>query len=118
MSGNTVAIAVLIGALLLIALAFVIVQSVIGIILAIVVALVAGIIGERVTGGSTGGALQTVLCGFAGAVVGITIAELANLPRLISIGGLPLIWTIIGSIITVAVWSAIRKQTDEGTESR
>jgi len=100
-------------ALLLIVLAFAIVQSVIGLLLALAVALVAGMIGERVTGGEAGGVLATLLCGLAGAVVGIAIAELANLPRLIAIGGLPVIWTIIGSIITVAVWSQIRPRLDE-----
>lgn len=105
-------IVIVVAALLLLALAFVIVQSIVGLLLALVVALVAGIIGERVTGGKTGGALETVLCGLAGAVVGIIIAEVTGLPRLISLGGLPVIWTIIGSIITVAVWSQIRVRTE------
>jgi uncharacterized membrane protein YeaQ/YmgE (transglycosylase-associated protein family) len=116
MTGCGWLIVIAVAAMLLLALAFAIMQSFVGLLLALVVALVAGIIGERVTGGTTGGALATVLCGLAGAVVGIIIAEVTGLPRLISLGGLPLIWTIVGSIITVAVWSQIRARTDVGED--
>jgi uncharacterized membrane protein YeaQ/YmgE (transglycosylase-associated protein family) len=89
-----------------------------GLILALVVALVAGIIGEQVTGRTAGGALATLLCGLAGAVVGIIIAELLGLPRLIHIGGLPVIWTIIGAIIVVALWSQLQKASDNTEPDR
>ena len=115
MTGCAWAIVIVAGGLLLLALVFAIVQSFVGLLLALAVALVAGIIGERVTGGSTGGTLETVLCGLAGAVVGLIIVEITGLPRLISLGGLPVVWTIVGSIITVAVWSQVREHTPAGS---
>lgn len=115
MTGCAWAVVIVVAGLLLLALAFAIVQSLVGLLLALAVALVAGIIGERVTGGSTGGALETVLCGLAGGVVGIIIVEITGLPRLITLGGLPVLWTIVGSIITVAVWSQVRGHTPAGS---
>jgi len=116
MTGCAWAIVIVVGGLVLLAIVFAIVQSLVGLLLALVVALVAGIIGERVTGGSTGGALETILCGLAGAVVGLIIVEITGLPRLISLGGLPVLWTIVGSIITVAVWSQVRSHTPASSQ--
>ncbi len=100
---------------LLLALAFfivfiVIVRTLIGIALAVVVALVAGLIAESVVGDSRRNPLFTLLVGFIGAIVGAIIARAADLPRLISIGGLPVIWTIIGAIIVVFVWHLVRPE--------
>ena len=71
--------------------------------LLILVAAIAGAIGQALAGYSLGGFFATAAVGFIGALIGVWLARLVGLPRLISIdiGGhlFPFVWSIVGSMI-------------------
>lgn len=117
-----IAIAVALVLLLVAFLIFVaLVRTLIGLALAVLVALIAGLIAESIAGETRRNPLYTLLFGFAGSVVGAIIARAAGLPRLISVGGLPVVWTIIGAIIVVFVWHLVRPerlQDEQGVNRR
>lgn len=118
-----VAVGIIVALLLLIAFIWV-VGTLIGLLLAIVVALAAGAVAEKVVGHSRGSILSTLLTGLLGALTGSIIAELAGMPRLLDIGGLPVVWTIIGAIIVAFVWQTVSREErdidvdDDGPQDR
>lgn len=77
----------------------------------LLVAGVCGSIGRAIVGYSHGGCLVSIALGFIGAIVGVWLANALNLPQLfmLRIGGesFPIIWSIIGSALFVAVISLI-----------
>ena len=81
--------------------------------LLLLVAGVCGSIGRAIAGYSHGGCLVSIALGFIGAIVGMWIAGALNLPQLfmIRIAGenFPIVWSIIGSALFVAVISLISR---------
>lgn len=77
--------------------------------LLLLVAGICGSLGQAVAGYSRGGCLVAIVLGFIGALFGQRLASLLGLPELftLSIGGqgFPIIWSIIGSALFVAVLS-------------
>jgi uncharacterized membrane protein YeaQ/YmgE (transglycosylase-associated protein family) len=77
----------------------------------LVVAGVCGSIGRAIAGYSHGGCLVSIALGFIGAFVGVWIADALHLPHLfgLRVGGesFPIIWSIIGAALFVAVISLI-----------
>ncbi|MBC7819108.1 MAG: GlsB/YeaQ/YmgE family stress response membrane protein [Planctomycetaceae bacterium] len=77
--------------------------------LLLLVAGICGSLGQAVAGYSRGGCLVAIVLGFIGALFGQWLASLLGLPELftLSIGGqaFPIIWSIIGSALFVAVLS-------------
>ena len=75
----------------------------------LLVAGVCGSIGRAIAGYSHGGCLVSIALGFIGAIVGVWLAGLLHLPDLfvVDIGRehFPIIWSIIGSALFVAVIS-------------
>ena len=75
--------------------------------LLLVIAGVCGAIGQAIAGYSRGGCLASIALGFIGALLGMWIARQMSLPELfaIQIGdtAFPVIWSIIGSALFVAV---------------
>lgn len=78
----------------------------------LVLLLIAGIcgsIGRAIAGYSHGGCLVSIALGFIGAIIGVWLANALHLPHLffIRVGGesFPIIWSIIGSALFVAVIS-------------
>ena len=75
----------------------------------LLVAGVCGSIGRAIAGYSHGGCLVSIALGFIGAIVGVWIADALHLPHLywLRIGdeSFPIIWSIIGSALFVAVIS-------------
>ncbi len=75
----------------------------------LVVAGVCGSIGRAIAGYSHGGCLVSIALGFIGAIVGGWIADYFHLPHLFSLHigteSFPIIWSIIGSALFVAVIS-------------
>jgi uncharacterized membrane protein YeaQ/YmgE (transglycosylase-associated protein family) len=69
----------------------------------LLVALVCGAIAQSITGYSRGGCLASLFLGFIGAVVGVWLARLTQLPELfnLEIGGtrIPIVWTVIGAAL-------------------
>jgi uncharacterized membrane protein YeaQ/YmgE (transglycosylase-associated protein family) len=79
----------------------------------LVVAGISGAIGESLAGYSRGGFLTSIALGFVGAVLGIWIAGALHLPNVLAltIGGavFPVLWSIVGSALFVALLSAFRR---------
>ncbi|HKV38253.1 MAG TPA: GlsB/YeaQ/YmgE family stress response membrane protein [Blastocatellia bacterium] len=75
---------------------------------------VCGSIGRSIAGYSHGGCLASIALGFIGALLGQWIAKTAHLPELfeISVGRehFPVIWSIVGSAIFVAVLSLLTRR--------
>jgi uncharacterized membrane protein YeaQ/YmgE (transglycosylase-associated protein family) len=78
-------------------------------IILLIVAGICGSIGRAIAGYSHGGCLVSIALGFIGALVGVWLAGLLHLPDLfvVDIGRehFPIIWSIIGSALFVAVIS-------------
>jgi len=75
--------------------------------LLIVIAGVCGSIGQAIGGFSRGGCLVSIALGFIGALLGVWLSGKLGLPEIfvIQLGGksFPIIWSIIGSALFVAV---------------
>ena len=73
----------------------------------LIVAGVVGAIGQAIAGYSRTGCLGSIALGFIGALIGVWLGRSLGLPELfvISISGtrFPIIWSIIGSALFVAV---------------
>ena len=80
----------------------------------LVVAGVCGALGQAIAGYSRGGCLAAIGLGFIGALLGTVIARWAGLPEFfpITIGGktFPIIWSILGATIFVAVLSLFQRR--------
>lgn len=77
----------------------------------LLVAAVAGALGQAIVGYTSGGCLVSIALGFVGALIGGWLAEELRLPEpfMLEIGGqpFPLIWSIVGAALFVAVLSLI-----------
>jgi uncharacterized membrane protein YeaQ/YmgE (transglycosylase-associated protein family) len=73
----------------------------------LVIAAICGAIARAVAGGTGRGFILSVLVGFAGAAVGTWLARIFHLPVILAIAidgrPFPIIWSIIGGILLVAV---------------
>ena len=79
----------------------------------LLVAGICGALGQAISGYSRGGCLVSIALGFVGAVLGVWLARALALPELfaIQIGttNFPIIWSIIGSALFVAVIALITR---------
>ena len=79
------------------------------------VAAVCGMIGQSLAGYSVGGCLVSAVIGYIGAFIGLWVARQFGLPELftVSAGGstIPIVWSIIGSVLLVAGLAVIRRAT-------
>jgi uncharacterized membrane protein YeaQ/YmgE (transglycosylase-associated protein family) len=84
-------------------------MSILEFLLLLLVAGICGGLGQAIAGYSRGGCLVSIVLGFIGALLGIWLARLTGLPELfaVSVGGqsFPIIWSIIGATLFVAVLS-------------
>ena len=75
---------------------------------------ICGAIGKSIAGYGNGGCLASIALGFIGALLGSWIARELDLPRMfvINIAGesFPIIWSIIGAAIFVAVLSLFTRR--------
>ena len=82
-------------------------MSILEIIVYVVIAGVCGAIGGAIAGGTRGGFVVSVLLGLVGAFLGTWIARQFHLPAIwtVVIGGhpFPIVWSIVGAIILVAI---------------
>jgi len=80
----------------------------------LIVAGICGALGQAITGFSRGGCLVSIALGFVGAVIGMWLARALGLPELytIHIGttSFPIVWSIIGSALFVAVISLLTRR--------
>jgi len=89
-------------------------MTLMGFLLLLVVAGICGSIGQAIAGYSAGGCLVSIALGFIGALIGMWMSRKLGLPELfvISIGGerFPVIWSIIGAALFVAVLSLVTRR--------
>lgn len=82
-------------------------MTLLDLLLLLLIAGICGSLGQAIAGYSRGGCLVSIALGFIGALLGMWLARLLGLPELIPvvIGGtsFPIIWSIIGSALFVAL---------------
>jgi uncharacterized membrane protein YeaQ/YmgE (transglycosylase-associated protein family) len=82
-------------------------MTLIDLLLLLLIAGICGSLGQAISGFSRGGCLVSIALGFIGALIGLWVARALGLPELytVVIGGtkFPIIWSIIGSALFVAV---------------
>jgi len=79
----------------------------------LLIAGICGAVGQAIGGYSHGGCLVSIALGFIGALLGTWLARAIGLPELLAIpaGGMnfPIIWSIIGAALFVAVINLISR---------
>lgn len=88
-------------------------MTLLDLLLLLLIAGICGSLGQAIAGYSRGGCLVSIALGFIGALIGMWLARLLGLPELVPvvIGGtsFPIIWSIIGSTVFVAVITLITR---------
>ena len=88
-------------------------MTILDLVVLLLIAGLCGALGQAITGFSRGGCLVSIALGFVGAVLGMWLARQLGLPELfaIQIGTtrFPIIWSIIGSALFVAVIALITR---------
>lgn len=89
-------------------------MTLLDLIILLVVAGICGSLGQAITGFTRGGCLVSIALGFVGALVGMWLSRQLGLPELfaIQIGttSFPIIWSIIGSALFVAVIALLSRR--------
>jgi uncharacterized membrane protein YeaQ/YmgE (transglycosylase-associated protein family) len=84
--------------------------------LLLLIAGVCGALGQAISGFSRGGFLVSIVLGFIGALLGMWIASAMGLPELfyvqIDTVNFPVLWSIIGSALFVAVISLLTRPSN------
>jgi uncharacterized membrane protein YeaQ/YmgE (transglycosylase-associated protein family) len=80
----------------------------------LLVAGICGALGQAISGFSRGGCLVSIALGFIGALVGMWIARALGLPELLPVRigetSFPIVWSIIGSALFVAVIALLTRR--------
>jgi uncharacterized membrane protein YeaQ/YmgE (transglycosylase-associated protein family) len=88
-------------------------MTLIDLLILLIVAGICGALGQAISGYSRGGCLVSIALGFVGALVGMWLARAMNLPEpfAVQIGTktFPIVWSIIGSALFVAVIALITR---------
>lgn len=83
-------------------------------IILLIVAGLCGSLGRAISGYSHGGCLVSIALGFIGALLGMWLARTMHLPELYSVqigaAHFPIIWSIIGSALFVALISLLTRR--------
>lgn len=91
-------------------------MSLVDILILLLVAGLCGSLGQAISGYSRGGCLVSIALGFIGAIIGMWLARSLKLPELfaVNIGGtsFPIIWSIIGAALFVAVISLLTRRRE------
>jgi uncharacterized membrane protein YeaQ/YmgE (transglycosylase-associated protein family) len=89
-------------------------MTLLDLLLLLLIAGVCGALGQAIAGYSRGGCLVSIALGFVGALLGLWLARLMQLPELfpVRIGttSFPIIWSIVGSALFVAVLALITRR--------
>jgi uncharacterized membrane protein YeaQ/YmgE (transglycosylase-associated protein family) len=89
-------------------------MTILDLIVLLIIAGICGALGQAITGFTRGGCLVAIALGFIGALLGMWLARQLGLPELlpVQIGttSFPIIWSIIGSAIFVAIISLITRR--------
>jgi uncharacterized membrane protein YeaQ/YmgE (transglycosylase-associated protein family) len=89
-------------------------MTLLDVLILLIVAGICGALGQAISGFSRGGCLVSIALGFVGAVIGMWLARKLGLPELftIQIGttNFPIVWSIIGSALFVAVIALLTRR--------
>ncbi len=88
-------------------------MGIVDFLLLLIVAGICGSLGQAISGYSRGGCMVSIALGFIGAVIGVWLKRLLDLPEIVmlEIGGanFPIIWSILGAALFVAVISFLTR---------
>lgn len=82
----------------------------IDVLLLLVIAGACGALGKAIAGGPRGGILISIALGFVGALIGMYLSRLLKLPELLTVAGFPIVWSIIGAALFVAVLTLLTRR--------
>lgn len=89
-------------------------MSLFGLLALLLIAAVCGSIGQAIAGYSRGGCLVSMVVGFIGAFLGMWLSGQLGLPELLTINiegePFPVLWSIIGSTIFMAVLGLLSRR--------
>ena len=89
-------------------------MTLIDLIILLIIAGICGSLGQAISGYSRGGCLVSIALGFVGALLGGWLARKLGLPELLPVRigetTFPILWSIIGSALFVAVISLISRR--------
>jgi uncharacterized membrane protein YeaQ/YmgE (transglycosylase-associated protein family) len=89
-------------------------MTLVDVLILLLVAGLCGALGQAIAGYSRGGCLVSIALGFVGALLGMWLARAMHLPELftVQIGttAFPIIWSIIGAALFVAVLALITRR--------
>ena len=89
-------------------------MTLLDVVVLLLIAGLCGALGQAITGFSRGGCLVSIALGFVGAILGMWLARQLGLPELFSIRigttSFPIIWSIIGSALFVAIISLLTRR--------
>jgi len=97
-----IALAAILVFLLAIFLIMKVVAFLVGLVFLLLVAVVCGAIAEHLLHYESGGIVRTTGVGLIGSLVGVIIAKVFHLPTWPHLAGLPILWTVVGSLVLVA----------------
>ena len=90
-------------------------MTILDLIVLLLVAGLCGALGQAITGYSRGGCLVSIALGFVGAVLGMWLARSLALPELFAVRigttNFPIIWSIIGSAVFVAIIALLTRRS-------
>jgi uncharacterized membrane protein YeaQ/YmgE (transglycosylase-associated protein family) len=90
-------------------------MTILDLIVLLLIAGVCGALGQAISGYSRGGCLVSIALGFVGALLGMWLARKLGLPELfpVQIGTttFPIIWSIVGSALFVAIIALLTRRT-------
>lgn len=90
-------------------------MTLIDVLILLIVAGICGALGQAITGYSRGGCLVSIALGFVGALLGMWLARNMGLPELFAVqigtATFPIVWSIIGSALFVAVIALLSRRS-------
>jgi uncharacterized membrane protein YeaQ/YmgE (transglycosylase-associated protein family) len=92
-------------------------MTVVDVLILLLVAAVCGLLGQAIAGFSRGGILVSIALGFIGALIGVALARALNLPEPLPLQfgeqAFPVVWSIIGATLFVAVIAMLTRRPRE-----
>lgn len=83
-------------------------------IILLIVAGICGALGQAIVGYSRGGCLVSIALGFVGALLGMWLARIMQLPELFAVRigntNFPIVWSIVGSALFVALLTLLTRR--------
>ncbi|MBC8030966.1 MAG: GlsB/YeaQ/YmgE family stress response membrane protein [Pyrinomonadaceae bacterium] len=89
-------------------------MTLIDLLILLLIAGICGSLGQAIGGYSRGGCLVSIALGFVGALIGSWLATKLGLPEILPVRiggtGFPIVWSIIGAALFVAVISLLTRR--------